>query len=90
MGMSTHVVGFRPPDEKWRQMKAVWDACVAASTDIPMDVLDFFGHEDPDERGVEISLNFTGWNDGRSSEGFEVQVADIPEGCATIRFYNSW
>lgn len=25
MGMSTHVIGFIPPDAKWREMKDVYD-----------------------------------------------------------------
>jgi hypothetical protein len=47
MGMSTHVVGFKPPDEKWRKMKAVWDACEAAGTDPPAAVSKFFEGDVP-------------------------------------------
>ena len=30
MGMSTHIVGFRPADEAWNKHKKVWDTCVGA------------------------------------------------------------
>lgn len=29
MGMSMHVVGYKPADEHWKKMKAAWDACAA-------------------------------------------------------------
>ncbi len=92
MGMSTNVIGFRPPDEKWKKMKAVWDACLAADTDIPEDVNTFFNGDPPDERGVEVEL--TGpccaeWSDDYR-QGYEIDVTKLPEGLAIIRFYNSW
>lgn len=58
MSMSTHVTGFRPPDERWQAMKAVWDACTAAKTQIPDEVMAFFGDEAPDPRGVEVKIPF--------------------------------
>jgi len=45
MSMSTHVIGFRLPDEKWKQMKAIWDAYDAANLDIPDEVFDYFSEE---------------------------------------------
>lgn len=30
MSMSLNVMGFKPPDEKWKQMKAAYEACCAA------------------------------------------------------------
>ena len=42
MGMSTHLVGIVPPDDDWKKMKAVWDACDNADVDIPKDVSEFF------------------------------------------------
>jgi len=94
MGMSTHVVGLRPPDDDFNKMKAIWDACEAAGVCPPGDVLEFFDHEKPDPMGVEVSL--TGrppiareWSGGEA-RGYEVDIADLPEGVKTIRFYNSW
>jgi len=94
MGMSTHVIGFRPPDERWQQMKAVWDSCQAAGLPVPKEVTEFFGWGDPDSAGVEVDLfSFKPcareWRD-ETREGFEVDVAALPPDVKIIRFYNSW
>ena len=54
--MSTHIVGFKPPDEKWLKMKAVYESCHEASIDPPDDVMRFFGYEDPSESGVLVNI----------------------------------
>lgn len=56
MGMSADVEAFRPADDKWREMKAIWDACKKAGVQVPEAVTDFFNDEAPDEAGVRISL----------------------------------
>ncbi len=92
MGMSTHIIGFKPPDEKWRQMKAVWDAVDAAKVDIPKMVYDYFEGSPPDVAGVEVELEGNAaqeWHDEYRS-GFEVDLSKLPDGVKTIRFYNSW
>lgn len=96
MGMSTHVVGFKPPDEKWKKMKSAWDACRAANVVPPGEVMDFFNHEPPDDSGVEVSptaLKKTGavteWSNDHAS-GYEVDVKKLPADVTVIRFYNSW
>lgn len=92
MGMSTHVVGFRPPDEKWQQMKAVWDACQAAHIAPPAEVEEFFQGEPPDDQGVEVRLDgqaLREWTNEYAS-GYEVVVDKLPRDVTVIRFYNSW
>jgi hypothetical protein len=89
MGMSTHVTGFAPPDERWVKMKAIWDACGAAGIDVPDEVDGFFGGEAPDPAGVEVELTLRKWRDGER-EGYELDVSAIPPQVKTIRFYNSW
>lgn len=89
MGMSTHVIGFAPPDKKWKEMKAVWDSCKAAGVDIPENVQKFFGWSDPDDNGVEIKIPAKKWVVGER-EGFEIEVESIPKNAKVIRFYNSW
>ena len=89
MGMSMFVTGFWPPDEKWQQMKAAWDACAAAGVPVPEEVEDFFGGEAPDPAGVEVDLPVRHSTDG-SSELWEVDVAAIPEAVTVIRFSNTW
>jgi len=91
MGMSTHIVGFRPPDEKWKAMKAIWDACRKADVSVPREVDDFFNGEVPDPAGVEVPLKeaVRDWGD-ESRDGFEVDVTKLPKDVTIIRFYNSW
>lgn len=91
--MSTHVMGYRPPDDEWRKMKAAWDACEAAKAPIPKKVLDFFDGEDPgDQPGKEVNLGKAVRElDPRHPEcGYEVDVTKLPEGVRFIRFTNSW
>jgi len=96
MSMSTHVVGFKPPDAKWQRMKAVWDACDHAGVPPPPEVMAFFDGEEPDVNGVEVTEDalircgaLREWHDdGR--DGYEVLVEKLPADVKVIRFYNSW
>lgn len=93
MGMSTHVVGFKPPDDKWKNMKKAWDACEKAGINIPYEILEFFDHQAPDDSGVEVSierLDCTQKWIGESCDGFEVDIKKLPADVTVIRFYNSW
>lgn len=89
MGMSTNVIGFRPPDQKWKDMKAVWDSCERANAEIPDEVYDFFNGEPPDEKGVEVAIPIEEWSNEAGS-GFEVEISKLPKDVKIIRFYNSW
>jgi hypothetical protein len=96
MGMSTHVIAFKPPDEKWQKMKRVYDTCTEAGVGVPDEVDKFFNYDRPDTKGVEISegvLTDCGalkeW-DENSRSGFEVDVTKLPKDVTIIRFYNSW
>ena len=57
MSMSTHVAAVIPPDQQWKKMKAVWDACNAADLLIPKEVEKFFNYETPDDAGVVVDLS---------------------------------
>lgn len=99
MSMSMYVEGIRPGDEKWRQMKAVYDACNAAGVALPPAVSKFFNHSSrPDERGVVLELGTqygakheccTPWSENER-EGFEIDVSKLPEDVKILRFYCSW
>lgn len=91
--MSTHVVGFKPPDDKWKKMKAAWDACEEAEIEVPEEVEEFFGGEPPDEAGVTVEI------DGHEcckeyseegSSGYEIDISKLPKDVRIIRVYNSW
>lgn len=96
MGMSTHVIGFKPPDETWQRMKAVWDACEAAGIDLPAEVDHYFQGERPDPAGVEVPKTdlvklgaLREWDVG-DSEGYEVELEKLPADIKILRFFNSW
>ena len=89
MSMSTHVIGFKPPDEKWQKMKAAWDACKAAEIEPPDEVQRFFEYTEPDPNGVEVKLPLADWSrDG--AKGVEVYLDQVSKDVKVIRFYNSW
>ena len=93
MGMSTNVEGFRPPDKKWKKMKAVWDSCRAANINAPSTVREFFGHDDPDDSGVRIQLvDHECCSPVLNSyqDGFEIDLSKLPKDINIIRFYNSY
>lgn len=96
MGMSTHVKAFKPPDEKWQQMKAVWDACKTAGVELPREVGRYFEDTDPDPVGVEIDEStlvnvgaLDAWGDDQR-EGVQIDVTRLPKDVTVVRFYNSW
>lgn len=90
MSMSTHVVGFTPPDEKWQKMKDIWDACEAAKVEAPMEVQKFFDYKDPDPQGVIMEIPYLTWGNNDYALGIEIEVERIPKHVKIIRFYNSW
>lgn len=89
MSMSTNVYGFVPPDDNWKAMKKVWDACKSAGVDIPNKVDKFFNYQDPDPAGTEIDIPYDDYSDD-SRSGIEISVSDIPANVKIIRFVNSW
>lgn len=96
MSQSLHVVGIRPPDEKFEKMKAVWDSCKAAGVPIPEEVESFFEHEFPDESGVVVDIQYeadtvcvTRYED-EMKEGFEVDLTELPADITILRFYVSY
>lgn len=93
MSMSTHVVGIRPADEKWKKMKAAYDACMAAKVAVPKDVEEFFDYEPPDTLGVRIEIEklpCTSKYRDDMRDGFEVDIKKLPPDVTVIRFYNSY
>jgi hypothetical protein len=93
MSMSTHIVGFKPPDEKWKAMKAIWEACERGHVPLPREVIDFFAGNPPDDAGVEVPLDKHACVSPHKSEGqngYEVDVTALPKDVTIIRFFNSW
>lgn len=93
MGMSTHVVGFRPADEEWNRMKAAYNSCKAAKVGVPDAVYQFFDGESPgDKPGMEVDIRSAvrEWNDGQSRSGYEIDLSKLPSNVKIIRCYNSY
>jgi hypothetical protein len=94
MGMSTHIEGVKPPDEKWKKMKAAYDACSAAGVEPPPEVEKFFGGEEPDPLGVVVRIEGTAavldYAPHDCAEGFEVHIDKLPKDVKVIRFWNSY
>ena len=92
MGMSTNVIGFREPDETWRKMKEVYDACKIANVDIPNEVDNFFNGEPPSDVGVEVDIDIIcePYAPHEVAEGFKIEIARIPDNVTHICFWNSW
>ena len=96
MGMSTYVVGFIPPDERWLKMAAAWEACRAAHIDPPEEVLRLFEDEAPDPSGKTVDMHagvhpaVKEWGDGDMRQGLEVDLSQLPPGMTSLRFINSY
>jgi hypothetical protein len=95
MGMSTHVVGFIPPDDHWQRCKRIRKDCIAAGIEIPDEVEKLFDGQDPENmpgREIELGSSITVFN-VESREGFDVDLGKLrtyhPE-VTVIRFFNSY
>jgi hypothetical protein len=93
MGMSTHVMGFIPPNDKFKRMLAAYRACEEAGVEIPDEVQNFFRHDPPDENGVKVPLDHDFavrvWKDD-DRDGYEVDLDKLDPAIRVLRFYNSW
>jgi len=90
MGMSTSVIGFKEPDERFKKMYAIYKACEEADVDIPDEVDDFFEGEPPDPRGVKVyDLPVKPYNENME-DGYELRLSEVPKDITVIRFSNSW
>ena len=100
MGTHYFVEGIKPPDDDWKRMKAIWDACEEADVDPPDEVERFFDGEKPDPKGVTMRLGDT-WEDRTHHECFEygsedsrawfdVEIDKLPKDVKIIRFEMGW
>lgn len=98
MGMSYHVVGFKPADEKFEKMRRVYLACEEAGVDIPDEVSIYFEDKPPPKDaglGIEVDMSpgkMVGVKDYHQEmhEGFDVDLRLLPLDVKIIRFYNSY
>ena len=89
-----HVYGIVPPDEDWKKMKAVYDACTKAKVAVPSDVDKFLDYEKPDDAGVLIDLtdkcSEVSCPAREMDEVLDLKMSDIPASVKAIRFVISY
>lgn len=94
MGMTTTILAIRPPDEMWKRMKEVWDACDLVGVSPPKEVIDFFEGDKPDGAGVVINLrdhpSVSVWHEAYVRSTYEVDLAKLPKDVTFLRFYNRY
>lgn len=93
MGMSSHVVGIKPPNDEYKKKLAAWKACDAAGVSVPQALIAFFGPDGPREEGVEVNLEDYVCCEKYIAEmrdGFTIDLEKIPIGVRFVRFYNSY
>lgn len=95
MGMSTHVVGYVPRDEKWEKYVTIYRNCEDAGVEPPDEVLDFFDWSSLEEveklpgREVDIESAVEEYF-GDSSTGYTINLPELPREVTAIRVYNSY
>ncbi len=92
MSMSMTAYGVVPGDDKFREMKAIWDSCKAAKVPAPDHVREFFGWVTPSEAGALVRLAVAAefYGDEEEDQGIEVDLAKLPPGVTRIRFVCRW
>lgn len=80
------VYAIRPPDSKFKKMKAIYDACIAGGMDVPEDVEEFFDYKEPDPLGIQVAIERVQLLEGEDALGVQVAVTDIPKWATHIRF----
>ncbi len=90
MGMSIHIVGVRPKNEKYKEMEKIWNLCLENRISIPVEVEEFFNGERPGEDILVDLEKLASEHRSDTEDGFEIKVKDIPEGIESIRFFNSY
>ena len=81
MSVDYMVEGIVPPDEDWKKMKKIWDACKEAGVRPPNEVYDYFDGNDPDELGQVVDIK-----QKECDRGYEVYLKDIPAKVKILRF----
>ena len=89
MTVIIEIIGFKPPDEKWKTMKYVWDACKKADIEIPDEVYLFFEGKEPDIAGVETDIGCAvKRHKNVSTIQYDVYIDKLPKDVKIIRIRN--
>jgi hypothetical protein len=87
MGMNVYALGFGTQTAQWKKSVRKYKELEYEGKDIPNELENFLGCDDPDETGppMELGKCKSDWSD-ESTWGIEIDVSKIPEGVKTIRF----
>lgn len=90
--MTISILGFRPPEEEYKQKIAVYFACKKAGVSLPREIEDFFQDQTPTECGITINLEE--WhgccsfsrNEMTGEDVYRVHLNKLPKGVEIIIF----
>jgi hypothetical protein len=90
MSVNISIIGYKPPDNNWKRMKAVYDACVMADVKIPQDVVKFFNGNPPSDLGVSVYMTsekreYCKDVSGGNGYGYEIDVEKMPKDIKIIK-----
>lgn len=94
MGMSMNVIGI-PERDHFDKMIELKLKCEEMGVSLPAEVKEYFGEYHYEtvsclkHETLYQDVPHRDWND-QTSQGFEIDVKEIPENIKTIRFYCSW
>ena len=57
MEISTYVIGFNPLDKRWCEVKAVYDSCIKACIEVPLEVYNFFNGNPNKLSGITVYID---------------------------------
>ena len=100
MSMYTYFELGKPVDKKYQDYKKVWAACEAAGIDIPDEVVNYFGDEAPDGKGIwnqvkedregNLDCEAISFNGRDGQDAWIVDLRKLPEDIKLIKFVNSY
>lgn len=85
--MGIHVIGIKPPDEKWKKMAYAYRACEAAGVPIPSEIEKFFEGAPPDPAGVAVSLTDDAvcQRDCDGYDSIDINLSELPADVTVVR-----
>lgn len=93
MTASVRLLGFGPPDDRWKEMAEVYFACRRAGVTVPDEVESYFDEGAPEPIGKDTDLTHLTkeWDvpSGWPALGLEIEVSKIPGNIELLRFYYS-
>ena len=85
MGISISVQAYRAFDEKYGKMRAIYKHCCELEIDVPDEVLDYFGDDEPSRYGLPVDLYKHESIEQEDCCGCVINVKKLPENVEKIR-----